>query len=196
MPASPPNRCATLPCICFHLHPHLSPNTAVGGFRACCKQQQCLRAATITAVNAVRCLAKKQVVCERVLEAKGQADIAYLNSTWLCSYGQHMPEHADFVSEPPLLPAQTKLTPLDLPHSEWVRQAPAFGDAGPRAAVPVAHAVLNHMFLQAGSAAAGSEGSIGNALLLGTCTRYKTKHVVTIMYKPAKKQQPQPEAAQ
>lgn len=94
-----------------------------------------------------------------------------------------MPTELDFVSEPPLLPPQTKLTPLDLPHSEWLRAEPALGDGTPRPAVPVDHALLNHVFVHAGG---GSGGEEGKALVLGTCTRYKCKHVVTIVYKPSR----------
>ena len=95
-----------------------------------------------------------------------------------------MPRSSDFTAEPPLLPAQTLLTPLNLPNSEWLREEPALGDGAPRPAVPVDHALLNHMFVHPGGGSAG-EGS--RALLLGTCTRYKSKHVVTVVYKPARK---------
>ena len=95
-----------------------------------------------------------------------------------------MPSDLDFVVEPPLLPPQTKLTPLDLPNSEWLRAEQAFGDGAPRPAVPVDHALLNHVFVHAGG---GSGGEEGKALVMGTCTRYKSKHVVTIVYKPARK---------
>ena len=96
-----------------------------------------------------------------------------------------MPQPSDFVAEPPLLPAQTQLTPLDLPHSEWLLQEPALGDGAPRPAVPVDHALLNHVFVHPG--AGSCDGHENRALLLGTCTRYKNKHVVTIIYKPARK---------
>lgn len=95
-----------------------------------------------------------------------------------------MPQASDFTAEPPLLPAQTLLTPLDLPNSEWLAREPALGDGAPRPAVPVDHALLNHVFVHPGG---GSGGEESRALLLGTCTRYKTKHVVTIVYKPARK---------
>lgn len=98
-----------------------------------------------------------------------------------------MPKPSDFVAEPPLLPAQTLLTPLDLPHSEWLRQEPALGDGAPCPAVPVDHAMLNHVFVHPGGGSCGGEDREHRALLLGTCTRYKTKHVVTIVYKPARK---------
>lgn len=39
-----------------------------------------------------------------------------------CSYGQHLPSSGDLATEPPLLPPQANLTPLDLglsPSDPW-----------------------------------------------------------------------------
>lgn len=105
------------------------------------------------------------------------------------SYAQAMATAADFVAEPPALPPQTRLTPLDLPmDAQW--QEAAFSDGNPRPSVPVEHAVLNHLFMCSdGGSLAKSDGGSG-VLLLGSCTRYKGKHtIMTLLYKPVRQTQ-------
>lgn len=46
-----------------------------------------------------------------------------------CSYGQHLPSSGDLATEPPLLPPQANLTPLDLgltPSDPWLEVRRSF----------------------------------------------------------------------
>ena len=101
------------------------------------------------------------------------------------SYAQAMASAADFVAEPPALPPQTRLTPLDLP-MEVERQEPALSDGNPRPSVPVDHAVMEHLFVCADG---GSLAEKHSALLLASCTRYRGKHtIMTLLYKPLRRE--------
>ena len=101
------------------------------------------------------------------------------------SYAQVMASAADFFAEPPGLPPQTRLTPLDLP-MDADQQEPALSDGNPRPSVPVDHAVMEHLFVCAdGGSLADNQGG----LLLATCTRYRGKHtIMTLLYKPLQRE--------
>ncbi|KAK9865771.1 hypothetical protein WJX84_005577 [Apatococcus fuscideae] len=86
------------------------------------------------------------------------------------SYNQALPSQEDWAKEPPGMPPHLQLTLLNVP--------PAL-DA--TAALPrPQHVVLNHLYCQRAP-------STVNALVVGTTTRYKSKYVTTVMYKPQRR---------
>jgi 5'-AMP-activated protein kinase regulatory beta subunit len=99
------------------------------------------------------------------------------------SYGQHLPSSGDLATEPPLLPPQANLTPLDLglsPSDPW----PEAGE--PQATHPAEHSVLNHIYIARSSHRSSAPESQlpREPLVMGATIRYRGKHVATVMYKP------------
>eukprot|EP00873_Tetraselmis_striata_P010812 jgi/Tetstr1/431076/TSEL_020793.t1 len=75
-------------------------------------------------------------------------------------------EREDFAKDPPLQPPHLQLTLLNLPAAqEWPSCLPR-----PQ------HVVLNHFYSQRSTAV--------QACVLGTTTRYKSKYITTVLYKP------------
>ncbi|KXZ46979.1 hypothetical protein GPECTOR_39g473 [Gonium pectorale] len=82
------------------------------------------------------------------------------------SYNCPNPVADDYAKEPPVMPPHLQLTLLNVP--------PAL-DA--HAALPrPQHVILNHVYCQ--------RGQNVQALVIGTTTRYKSKYITTVMYKP------------
>ncbi|GLC36564.1 hypothetical protein PLESTB_000162400 [Pleodorina starrii] len=82
------------------------------------------------------------------------------------SYNCPTPLADDYAKEPPVMPAHLQLTLLNVP--------PAL-DA--QAVLPrPQHVILNHVYCQ--------RGQNVQALVVGTTTRYKSKYITTVMYKP------------
>ncbi|GLI62271.1 hypothetical protein VaNZ11_004878 [Volvox africanus] len=82
------------------------------------------------------------------------------------SYNCPTPVADDYAKEPPVMPAHLQLTLLNVP--------PAL-DA--QAVLPrPQHVILNHVYCQ--------RGQNVQALVIGTTTRYKSKYITTVMYKP------------
>mmetsp|Transcript_8523 Transcript_8523/g.14632 ORF Transcript_8523/g.14632 Transcript_8523/m.14632 type:complete len:261 (-) Transcript_8523:724-1506(-) len=72
----------------------------------------------------------------------------------------------DYAKEPPMVPPHLQLTLLNVPPAQ---------DA--QAVLPrPQHVILSHLYCQKGQA--------GNALVVGTTQRYKSKYVTTVIYKP------------
>mmetsp|Transcript_7776 Transcript_7776/g.22987 ORF Transcript_7776/g.22987 Transcript_7776/m.22987 type:complete len:437 (+) Transcript_7776:2706-4016(+) len=99
------------------------------------------------------------------------------------SYAQDLPTSGDFAAEPPMLPPQAGLTPLDLPMSAAACAWPNAGD--PAAVHPAEHAVLNHMWTARTARRSGAAADANrDPLVLGASIRFHAKHIVTLMYKP------------
>ncbi|KAG1668826.1 hypothetical protein FOA52_004920 [Chlamydomonas sp. UWO 241] len=82
------------------------------------------------------------------------------------SYNNAPPVAEDYAKEPPMMPPHLQLTLLNVP--------PAL-DA--QAVLPrPQHVILSHLYCQ--------RGQNVNALVVGTTSRYKSKYITTVMYKP------------
>ncbi|PNH10767.1 SNF1-related protein kinase regulatory subunit beta-2, partial [Tetrabaena socialis] len=83
------------------------------------------------------------------------------------SYNCPNPVADDYAKEPSIMPPHLQLTLLNVP--------PASGDA--QAVLPrPQHVILNHVYCQRGQSV--------QALVIGATTRYKSKYITTVMYKP------------
>lgn len=82
------------------------------------------------------------------------------------SYGQPFPADEDFTKEPPVVPPQLHMTVLGVQDTET-------------AAKPY-HVVLNHLFIEKGSAPQSLVG-------LGTTYRFQSKYTNLVLYKPLRK---------
>uniref|UniRef100_A0A7S0VGY9 Association with the SNF1 complex (ASC) domain-containing protein n=1 Tax=Polytomella parva TaxID=51329 RepID=A0A7S0VGY9_9CHLO len=91
------------------------------------------------------------------------------------SYHCPSPSAEDYAKEPPSLPPHLQLTLLNVNPSTISTQAML-----PRPQ----HVVLNHIYCQRGQSYGSSSSS--QAVVVGTTSRYKSKYVTCVVYKPRK----------